>query len=104
MQVAEILLDRGVDANARDNNSTIPLHFASQGGHLKIVRMLLDHCADVNARDKNDKTPLHCVLQDEDKDVSYVPLDPYVSSDVLDLLVYTNAWKALTVFPCLAAI
>jgi cytohesin len=98
VEVAEMLLDRGVDANVRDKDNTIPLHFASQGGHLRIVRMLLDHCADVNARDKNDKTPLHCVLQDEDEDVSYV------SSDVLDLLVYTNAWKALTVFPCLAAI
>jgi cytohesin len=98
VEVVEILLDRGVDANARDNDNTIPLHFASQGGHLKIVRMLIDHCADVNAREKNDKTPLHCVLQAEDGDVSYVSLD------VLDLLVDTNASKALAVFFCLEAI
>ena len=48
-----------VDAGARNNYNTILLHFASEGGHLKIVRMLLDRGADVNARDKN--SIVHCI-------------------------------------------
>ena len=65
MEVAEILLDRGADPNARNNDTTIPLHFASEGLHPKIVRMLLDRGAEVNARDKNYRTPLHCALLHE---------------------------------------
>ena len=65
MKVAELLLDRGVDANARNNDNTVPLHFASEGGYPKIVRVLLDRGADVNARDKNYGTPLHCVSRYE---------------------------------------
>jgi ankyrin repeat protein len=66
VEVAEILLDRGlVDAGARNNYNTILLHFASEGGHLKIVRMLLDRGADVNARDKNSNSPLHSVMRYE---------------------------------------
>ena len=66
MKVAEILLDSGVDVNARNNDGAIPLHFASRGGHLKIVWMLLNRRADIRARDQNYKTPLHWVLQDKD--------------------------------------
>ena len=66
VEVAEILLDRGlVDAGARNNYNIILLHFASEGGHLKIVRMLLDRGADVNARDKNSNSPLHSVMRYE---------------------------------------
>ena len=37
-----------------------PLHFAVQGGHLKVIKLLIDHGADMDAKGaKREDTPLH---------------------------------------------
>ena len=48
INVLEILLKHGAEANAQD---TIALTFAATEGFVKIVKILLNHGADVNARD-----------------------------------------------------
>jgi len=57
-EVAHVLLENGVDANARDaEKNRTPLHVASKLGHLDCVRLLLQHGADIHARDDEDQTP-----------------------------------------------
>jgi ankyrin repeat protein len=54
---AELLLDRGADAN------TGALHFAAGGARLELVRLLLKAGADVNRRDPaTGRTPLHAAV------------------------------------------
>ena len=48
--IAELLLECGVDPNARDNNLRTPLHVASRWGRVEIVRVLLGHTNRKNAR------------------------------------------------------
>ncbi|KAF4207880.1 hypothetical protein CNMCM5878_005755 [Aspergillus fumigatiaffinis] len=49
-EVAELLLDRGADANVQGGQCGSALQAASLGGHDKIVQMLLEEGADTNAQ------------------------------------------------------
>jgi ankyrin repeat protein len=59
VDVAQWLLNIGVDANAQDDGHRTPLHFAAANGHPELVQILLGHSVDVNARDWSHRTPLH---------------------------------------------
>ena len=59
--VTRLLLQQGIDVNARDKQQATPLHCASSYGFFKISLALLDHGADVNALNANSQTPLHRV-------------------------------------------
>ena len=59
--VARLLLELGVDVNARRNDHRTPLHVASYNGKLEIAQVLIDFGADVGAVDHFGKTPLHDV-------------------------------------------
>ena len=41
------------------NNSSTPLHLASEEGHVDVARMLVESGADMSAQDKDGRTPLH---------------------------------------------
>jgi len=55
--VAQLLLDRGADINARANNRWTPLHNAVDSGCIEVVRVLLEHGANVGAEDEQGRTP-----------------------------------------------
>lgn len=65
--VAELLLAKGANVNARANNGATPLHCAALGGKVGIngqrgvVALLLANKADIDARSDNGMTPLHAV-------------------------------------------
>ena len=62
--IAELLIERGADVNARDRRSAVqdgrctPLHYACETGQLKMVELLLDHGADPDSATQNWRTPL----------------------------------------------
>jgi ankyrin repeat protein len=66
LDVVQVLLNYGAEANAKNADGQTPLHQVSQnlGGPYKddcpkIARLLLEHGADVNAQDNDRTTPLH---------------------------------------------
>ena len=63
VRFAQLLLDGGLDVNARDKCNRTPLHAASYYGRLKIAQVLLDRGAIATAVDDQGKTPLHQVSQ-----------------------------------------
>jgi ankyrin repeat protein len=56
--VAELLLAKGADVNAKGNGGQTPLHWACSSQKKDLVELLLDKGADVNAKDNGGATPL----------------------------------------------
>lgn len=53
------VVSQGVDLDCQDDCGCTPLHFASKGGSVAVVRRLLELGAFVDSRDAWDETPLH---------------------------------------------
>ena len=56
--VAELLVSRGADVNARGAFDRTPLHQAAGAGQTSLVTLLLEHGAEVNPKDKAGLTPM----------------------------------------------
>src|SRR5262249_48506715 len=54
----KLLLDRGIDANWRDDKGQTSLHRAAYDGFPAVVTTLLDRGVDINARDNDGRTAL----------------------------------------------
>lgn len=65
LETMQLLIQRGADVTARNNNNLTPLHLASARGRTKSMELLIQHGADVNARDKENSTPLHLAMTDD---------------------------------------
>lgn len=56
--MVELLLNKTVDVNAKDNLGRTPLNFASNVGHEGIMEALIKAGANVNLRNNFSNTPL----------------------------------------------
>ena len=73
-RVVQLLLELGVDVDARNYYGSTPLHEAARQGRPDNVRALLEGGASVDVRNHDGETPLHLAVQEEDWEVPGVPL------------------------------
>jgi predicted Fe-Mo cluster-binding NifX family protein len=59
LHIVELLLAKGADIHAKDENGDSALHVAIAAGHIKVIKLLLTYGADLNEEDKEDSSPLH---------------------------------------------
>ena len=59
LDIAQRLLDVGVDASVASGYAEAPLHVAAKNGHATLARLLLDRSADVSAASSDSWTLLH---------------------------------------------
>jgi cytohesin len=57
--VAEVLLDKGAEVNARSKDDLTPLHIAAGTGQLLVMNLLLRAGGEIEARDNKGRTALH---------------------------------------------
>jgi hypothetical protein len=74
-KIVELLLQQGVDVNAKDSIGMSALRTAAGKGDLEIVRLLLEHGADVNSRASSDTTPLHAAVSGQHIDIVRVLIE-----------------------------
>jgi len=58
--VAELLILKGADIKAQDENGWTPLHYAACQGYKQLAESLMSQGANVNTLKNDDTTPLHC--------------------------------------------
>jgi ankyrin repeat protein/uncharacterized protein YecT (DUF1311 family) len=68
-EIVVMLLDHGVDANARDTSGDTALMEAVRAGRRDRVQLLLDRGADVNVQSRMGRTALHLAVEAEDADM-----------------------------------
>ena len=56
-EIAELLIARGADVNARETGGATPLHQATYGDHVEVAALLITCGANVNAQDDGGYTP-----------------------------------------------
>jgi ankyrin repeat protein len=59
VKIVDILVNAGLDVNARNHRKVTPLHMAARYGLPLVAAALLRHGADPDARDVNRETPLY---------------------------------------------
>ena len=64
----KLLLQQGANPNL-ENDYNLPLHWAADKRHGKIVRLLLDNGAEVNAANKKGTSALHFAVRSESTDI-----------------------------------
>jgi len=57
--IANMLINNGVDVNARGKQGWTPLHMATYNQSSRVVKLLIEHGADIEAKNRYDATPLH---------------------------------------------
>ncbi len=58
LDVINLLIEKGLDVNARDKDGCTPLITAAYVGHVAVVKLLVEKGADINAKTKEGKTAL----------------------------------------------
>lgn len=59
VNIAELLIKKGINVDAKDQDGHTPLHCATHSEHKEIVELLLDKGANVDAAGQDGHTPLH---------------------------------------------
>ena len=81
-EVAGILIDHGADVTAQDKCKSTPLHLASRWGQVGVASMLLERGADVTAQNKDGSTPLHLASTPSERAV-YFPKEHAETARIL---------------------
>ena len=69
-EVAQILIDKSADVNAKAKWDRTPLHGAAKTGRSEIVKLLIETGADLNPKDFENKTPLNEAIKYKHSEVA----------------------------------
>lgn len=73
IELAQLLLSTGTDANQANNKGFTPLLWAIQKGHKELVQLLLSARADVNQAENEGRSPFFKAIQSGHKDLDSAP-------------------------------
>ena len=82
---ARLLIDRGVDIDAKDNSGRTALDIAAANNALDVATLLIDRGADIEAKNNWNETALWRAAQNNSTDVATLLIDRGANTDGIDL-------------------
>ncbi|KFY91029.1 hypothetical protein V498_05706, partial [Pseudogymnoascus sp. VKM F-4517 (FW-2822)] len=82
--VAQLLLDKGAEVDAKDGNGETPLSLAAASGHEAVVQLLLEKSAEVDTNNTDGQTPLSLAAASGHEAVVQLLLDEGAEVDAKD--------------------
>ena len=79
------LLNEGVNPNVQDWYGMTPLHYATQNGHLRIVKTLVLNKAQVDLKDYDERTALHLAVHFNHLDIAEYLVQQYADINAKDI-------------------
>ncbi len=70
LDICRMLIERGIDANAKQEGGFTPLQAAAQNGQLELVELLLGHGADASAKNDKGQTALDIARENKHPEVA----------------------------------
>ncbi|WP_250296688.1 ankyrin repeat domain-containing protein [Wolbachia endosymbiont of Oedothorax gibbosus] len=90
LQLAEKLIKRGVDINAKDKNGLTLLHYAAARGYKDVAELLFKHeKIDVNVKIHGGFTPLHLAVQEGHEEIAEL----FLNHEKVDVNAMNNNGK-----------
>ena len=68
LEAAKLLLAKGADIDARDNEQMTPLHVVAMEGRKEMSKLLVSKGAQINPKDAKGRTPLYLATHYDSKD------------------------------------
>lgn len=95
VEIAELIMQKGMDVNTQDDNGETALHLAVGNDDIDIVKALIEHNADVNSISENGEsgTPLHHVVS---REIAEYLLSRGADVDTQDSYGHTPLHEAVT--------
>ncbi|QOD37980.1 ankyrin repeat domain-containing protein [Candidatus Wolbachia massiliensis] len=85
------LIDKGANANNKDNEGRTPLHYAAKQGYTEIVKILIDKKANIDEKTNNGLTPLHYAAKYGYTEIVEILIDKKANVNEKD----NNGWTPL---------
>lgn len=86
IDLANFLLDRGIDINIKDKKGRTALHHAILNRRGEEVRYLLERGADIDSQDQEGKTALHLAIENNERELVKYLLEKEAYFDIKDKL------------------
>lgn len=100
VNIAELLIKKGINVDATDQDGWNPLHFAAASGSIGVVEILIANGANVNTADQNGCTPLHCAAHNANKEIVELLLDTGANVDAVSQAKSTALHHAVSAENC----
>ena len=85
LEIVELMLNCGIDVNAKTNDGSTPLMLASAYDNTDVIRLLIRNKADVNASDNTGVTSLFCAVEQGHIESVKILLKNHALTNVCDM-------------------
>jgi ankyrin repeat protein len=81
VEIGQLLINRGADLDAQQDDGWTSLHLAALFGHIDFMRLLLDRGANPHARDNFGETPSQVARTHQQQEISRLLSEYSVKSE-----------------------